>query len=158
MHRHRLVLTALGVALLGAAAQTWARGPGPLRYRVLAREGTTHTIAHGRGTATLMLHEGTGATAASLTLVALRPGTMLPEHVHEKSAEMLYIQEGVADLRVAGQKLRVGRGDAVYIPAGAKHSVEVVSEGFFRAVQVYAGPGPEQHDIKGPGADGGTGR
>lgn len=145
----RWVFVALGVALLGAAAQSWARGPVPMRYRVLAREASTHTIANGRGTATLMLHEATGATAASLTLVALRPGTLLPEHVHEKSAELLYIQEGVADLRVAGQKLRVGRGDAVYIPAGSKHSVEVVSEGFFRAVQVYAGPGPEQQVLSG---------
>jgi mannose-6-phosphate isomerase-like protein (cupin superfamily) len=154
MRDHPWVLAALAVIVVGGAAQTWARTAAPQRYRVLSKEARTYSIANGRGTASLMLDASTGATAASLTLVALRPGTEVAEHVHEQSAELLYIQDGVADLRIAGQKLRVGRGDAVYIPAGAKHSVEVVSEVALRAVQVYAGPGPEQRFTEGPRVDG----
>jgi quercetin dioxygenase-like cupin family protein len=40
--------------------------------------------------------------------------------------------------------MAVKQGDAVYIPAGIKHSARI-PEGApsFRAVQVYVGPGPE---------------
>jgi mannose-6-phosphate isomerase-like protein (cupin superfamily) len=54
---------------------------------------------------------------------------------------------------VEGQKVRAERGDAIYIPVGAKHSAAVVSDGPFRAVQVYAGPGPEQRFTQGPRVD-----
>jgi mannose-6-phosphate isomerase-like protein (cupin superfamily) len=73
--------------------------------------------------------------------------------VHEASAEILYIEEGAAEMTVDGKKLRVEKGDAVYIPAGAKHSAQVVSQETFRAVQVYAGPGPEQRFTQGPRLD-----
>ena len=47
-------------------------------------------------------------------------------------------------MTVSGEKVRVSKGDAVYIPAGAKHSARVVSpDAPLKAVQVYAGPGPE---------------
>lgn len=130
-----------------------ATNPGtqPVRHRVTTAEAPRHIIAGGKGRATLFLNESTGATAASLTLMELQPGGEVPEHVHETSAEILYIEDGAADMTVSGQTLRVGKGDAVYIPAGAKHSARVVSPGApFKAVQVYAGPGPEQRFTQGP--------
>ncbi|MBZ4398499.1 cupin domain-containing protein [Myxococcus sp. AS-1-15] len=142
----------------GSAAQsTTAPGPRPadakptVRHRVTATEAPRHLIANGKGRATLFLNESTGATAASLTLLELQPGGEVPEHTHESSAEILYIEDGAADMTVSGQTLRVSKGDAVYIPAGAKHSARVVSPGVpFKAVQVYAGPGPEQRFMQGP--------
>ncbi|GEN10792.1 hypothetical protein MFU01_58290 [Myxococcus fulvus] len=122
-----------------------------MRHRVTAAEAPRHIIANGKGRATLFLNESTGATAASLTLLELQPGGEVPEHTHESSAEILYIEDGAADMTVSGQTLRVSKGDAVYIPAGAKHSARVVSPGVpFKAVQVYAGPGPEQRFMQGP--------
>jgi quercetin dioxygenase-like cupin family protein len=140
-----------------AAPSTTAPGPRPtdakptVRHRVTAAEAPRHLIANGKGRATLFLNESTGATAASLTLLELQPGGEVPEHTHESSAEILYIEDGAADMTVSGQTLRVSKGDAVYIPAGAKHSARVVSPGVpFKAVQVYAGPGPEQRFTQGP--------
>lgn len=158
MTRHRMTLPVLGAAVLGIAALSWAREPAAptapgVRYRVATREAPRHQIAEGKGSATLLLNASTGAKAASLTLLELGPGAGVPEHVHEASAEILYIEDGAAEMTVDGQKLKVERGDAVYIPAGAKHSAKVVSAVPMRAVQVYAGPGPEQRFTQGPRVD-----
>lgn len=154
MTRHRLILPVLGAAVLGIAALSWAREPAAaVRYRVSTREAPRHVIANGKGSATLLLNASTGATAASMTLLELGKGGTVPEHIHETSAEILYVEDGAAEMVVDGQKLKVERGDAVYIPAGAKHSAQVVSEGPMRAVQVYAGPGPEQRFTQGPRVD-----
>jgi putative monooxygenase len=149
-----MILPLLGAAVLGMTALSWAGEPAAApRYRVSTKEAPRHLIANGKGSATLLLNASTGATAASMTLLELGKGAGVPEHVHESSAEILYIEDGAAEMTVSGQKLRVERGDAVYIPAGAKHSAQVVSEGPLRAVQVYAGPGPEQRFTQGPRAD-----
>jgi mannose-6-phosphate isomerase-like protein (cupin superfamily) len=156
MTRQRLLFPVLGAAVLGTAALSWAREPAPAsppRYRVSTKEAPRYPIANGKGSATLLLNASTGATAASMTLLELGKGAGVPEHVHETSAEILYIEEGAAEMTVDGQKLRVEKGDAVYIPAGAKHSAQVVSEGPLKAVQVYAGPGPEQRFTQGPRVD-----
>lgn len=148
------MLPLLGAAVLGIAARSWAGEPAAApRYRVSTKEAPRHLIANGKGSATLLLNASTGATAASMTLLELNQGAAVPEHVHETSAEILYIEEGAAQMTVDGKKLRVERGDAVYIPAGAKHSAQVVSQETFRAVQVYAGPGPEQRFTQGPRVD-----
>lgn len=134
-----------------ASSPTAAPGAKPVRHRVTTAEAPRHIIAGGKGRATLFLNEGTGATAASLTLLELQPGGEVPEHTHDTSVEILYIEEGAADMTVSGQTMRVSKGDAVYIPVGAKHSARVVSPGApFKAVQVYAGPGPEQRFTQGP--------
>jgi quercetin dioxygenase-like cupin family protein len=149
-----MILPLLGAAVLGAAALSWAGEPAATpRYHVSTKEAPRHLIANGKGSATLLLNASTGATAASMTLLELGKGAAVPEHVHETSAEILYVEEGAVEMTLSGQKLRVEKGDAIYIPAGAKHSAQVVSEGPFRAVQVYAGPGPEQRFTQGPRVD-----
>lgn len=109
-----------------------------------------HLIADGRGTARLLLTPATGATAASLTELTLAPGAQVPEHVHETSTEILYVQQGTAEFSVDGKTFKAAQGDAVYIPAGSKHSAKVTGRlQPLRAVQVYVGPGPEQRFTKG---------
>jgi quercetin dioxygenase-like cupin family protein len=154
--RSRLLIPVLAVTGLGAATLAWAQKPAPdagtpgpaVRYVVPTAEAPRHVIANGKGRATLLLTPSTGATAASMTLLEFQPGTEVPEHVHETSAEILYIEDGIAEMTVAGEKRRVSKGDAVYIPAGVKHSARMVSA--FKAVQVYAGPGPEARFTQGP--------
>lgn len=132
-------------------ATSTAQAPTPsVRYRVPTSEAPRHIIAGGKGRATLLLNPSTGATAASVTLLELQPGGEVPEHTHDTSAEILYIEQGTAEMTVNGEKLRVGKADAVYIPAGAKHSARVLPGATFKAVQVYAGPGPEQRFTQGP--------
>jgi quercetin dioxygenase-like cupin family protein len=154
MTRHKWIYPLVGVVGLGLTVMGQAGEPSAApRYRVSTREAPRHLISQGKGSATLLLNASTGATAASMTLLELGKGATVPEHVHETSAELVYIQEGAVEMTLNGQKLRAERGDALYIPAGAKHSVLVVSEGLFRAVQVYAGPGPEQRFTQGPRVD-----
>ncbi|HEX8700758.1 MAG TPA: cupin domain-containing protein [Myxococcaceae bacterium] len=154
MTRHKWIYPLLGAPVLGIALLSQAGEPAPaVRYQVSSREAPRHLIANGKGSATLLLNASTGATAASVTLLELGKGASVPEHVHETSAEILYIEEGAVEMTLNGQKMRAERGDALYIPAGAKHSAQVVSEGPMRAVQVYAGPGPEQRFTQGPRMD-----
>ncbi|WP_164012552.1 cupin domain-containing protein [Pyxidicoccus trucidator] len=135
----------------GATAPPAPSAAKPVRIVVPTAEAPRHIIAGGKGRATLLLNPTTGATAASVTLLELQPGAEVPEHVHETSAEILYIEEGATEMVVAGETLRAGKGDAVYIPAGVKHSARVVSKDTaLKAVQVYAGPGPEMRFTQGP--------
>jgi putative monooxygenase len=122
----------------------------PVRYLVSSAEAPAFRISQGKGTATLLVNEETGARAASMGVLELQGGAGVPEHVHENSVEMLYVEEGGAEMTVEGQRLLVHPGDAVYIPAGTRHSARI-PEGIarFRAVQVYVGPGPEQRFRKG---------
>lgn len=153
---HPRLLAASLTAALAAAAPSRADEPAKPspRYRVSSAEAPRHSIAQSKGEATLLLNPSTGATAASLTLLEFQPGATVPEHTHATSAEVLYIQDGAAEMTVDGQTLRVSKGDAVYIPAGAKHSAKVLSEGApLRAVQMYVGPGPELRFTHGPRLD-----
>jgi quercetin dioxygenase-like cupin family protein len=153
MTRHKWIYPLVG-GVLGLAVMVQAGEPSAApRYRVSSKEAPRHLIANGKGSATLLLNASTGATAASMTLLELGKGATVPEHVHETSVEILYIEEGAVEMTLNGQKLRAERGDALYIPAGAKHSAQVVSDGPLRVVQVYAGPGPEQRFTQGPRVD-----
>lgn len=117
----------------------------PVRYVVSGAEAPAFRVSQGKGTATLLVNRETGASAASLGVLELQGGAGVPEHVHADSVEMLYVEEGQAEMTVEGQPLRVNAGDAVYIPAGLRHSAHVPEDTpRFRAVQVYVGPGPEQ--------------
>jgi putative monooxygenase len=154
MTRSRMILPLLGAAVLSISALSWANKPATAtRYVVSTKEAPKHLLPNGNGSATLLLNASTGASAASMTLLELAKGASAPEHSHDTSAELLYVEDGAVEMVVDGQKMRAEKGDAIYIPAGAKHSVKVVSDGPFRAVQVYAGPGPEQRFTQGPRAD-----
>ncbi len=140
-----MLRTSLLTALLCVSAGC-ARAPiVPVRHVVSTAEAPTFRISQGKGTAILLVNEETGARAASLGVLELQAGAGVPEHIHEHSVEMLYVEEGGAEMTVEGQVLPVRAGDAVYIPAGIRHSARI-PEGAprFRAVQVYVGPGPEQ--------------
>lgn len=118
---------------------------GPVRYVVNGAEAPAFRVPGGKGTVQLLVNAETGASAAALDVLDLQPGAGVPEHVHEHSVEMIYIQEGRAEMTVDGQALSARAGDAVYLPAGVRHSVHIPEDtSRFRAVQVYVGPGPEQ--------------
>ncbi|WP_309893731.1 cupin domain-containing protein [Archangium sp.] len=132
-------------ALLCVFAGCVRAPPVPVRHVVSTAEAPTFRISQGKGTAILLVNEETGARAASLGVLELEAGAGVPEHIHENSVEMLYVEEGTAEMTVEGKVVAVRSGDAVYIPARVRHSARI-PEGAprFRAVQVYVGPGPEQ--------------
>jgi quercetin dioxygenase-like cupin family protein len=102
----------------------------------------SYRIAAGKGTATLLLGPANGTPEAALDVLTFEDGAAVPPHVHDASAELLYVLEGRVEMVIGGQVVVAEKGDAIRIPAGVEHSARAV--GTLRAVQVYVGPGPEQ--------------
>lgn len=138
--RYGLVLV-LGVCLgVGATAVADSGGKGVWVLNKSAAD--TYAIAGGKAQAHLMLGEATGARRASMGYLDGKKGVVVPPHQHADSAELLWFVKGAGALTIAGTKYDVTPGTAVYIPAGAEHTFTASQD--FEAVQVYAGPGPEQ--------------
>lgn len=68
----------------------------------------------------------------------------VPEHVHETSGEVLWIQDGSGTMRVGKEMRRIQPGTFVYVPPRTVHGF--VPDGTRRlfAYQVYTPSGPEQ--------------
>ncbi|MCC7382977.1 MAG: cupin domain-containing protein [Deltaproteobacteria bacterium] len=106
-----------------------------------------YPIAGGKAGARVLLDETTapGLKEAAMTELIMLPGTVVPEHVHERSAELLYILEGRGMMQLAEKLLEVKPGTAIFIPAGVKHSLRLDTKVEpLRAIQVYTPGGPEQ--------------
>ncbi len=106
-----------------------------------------HVIAEGKGGARVLLDESTapGLKEAAMTELVMLPGATVPEHTHDRSAELLYILEGTGTMRLGDRTVEVKPGMAIFIPAGMKHSLRVDTKiEPLRAVQVYTPGGPEQ--------------
>lgn len=97
----------------------------------------------------LLLNPATGSRDLAMNLLSLKPGATVPLHQHPDSDEAVYIQTGSVKMMIGDEILIARAGDAVYIPAGALHSAEVLEGEDLSAIQVYVGPGPEQRFTKG---------
>jgi quercetin dioxygenase-like cupin family protein len=94
--------------------------------------------AHGYGPATLF-YEGKEIAASVLALPA---GAKVPEHVHGKETEMLYVLTGAGTMTVAGTDIAVTPTSAIQIPPDTRHAFTATEA--VRAVQIYTPGGPEQ--------------
>jgi quercetin dioxygenase-like cupin family protein len=92
------------------------------------------------GPATIFLEDTKAPLAASL--LALPRGATVPEHVHAKETEMLYVLAGAGTLTVAGAQIPVTPTSVVQIPPNTKHAFTATED--LRALQIYTPPGPEQ--------------
>ncbi len=54
-----------------------------------------------------------------------RAGTVFPEHEHARG-KCDAVVTGVLRVTVGGESFDLGAGDRIYLPAGARHSAEVV--------------------------------
>lgn len=54
-----------------------------------------------------------------------RPGTVFPEHEHGR-AKCDAVVSGVLRVTVPGASFDLGAGDRIYLPAGTRHSAEVL--------------------------------
>jgi quercetin dioxygenase-like cupin family protein len=78
----------------------------------------------------------------SASLLELPSGAKVPEHVHDKETEMLYVLAGSGTMIVDGVELAVTPTSVIQVPPATKHSVTVTAD--LRAVQIYTPAGPEQ--------------
>ena len=133
------------VAALAATRGTWALEQANPRHVVPASDATTYVSPMGDVGITILLDRESVGSDAALSLGTFLPGSGVPEHVHEESAEILYILNGEMEMTIGTERLRAAAGSAVYIPAGTPHSATVLgSIESVKVVQVYAPGGPEQ--------------
>jgi quercetin dioxygenase-like cupin family protein len=81
-----------------------------------------------------------GAQNAFFAVLQLEAGAQVPLH-RDATEEYIYIIEGTGTITIDGLSHEVGPGHGVFMPALAE--VSFVAKGAVRAVQVFAGPGPE---------------
>jgi putative monooxygenase len=140
---------------LGPASSPAKKGAeSPIQGAVIERESQpVHVIAEGKGGARILLDETTapGLKEAAMTELLMLPGTTVPEHLHERSAELIYVLEGRGKMTLGERIVEVKPGMAIYIPAGMKHSLRLETKiEPLRAIQVYTPGGPEQRFKSGP--------
>jgi quercetin dioxygenase-like cupin family protein len=63
-----------------------------------------------------------GADHYAMRLFELKPGGLIPVHMHEDSEHEIYILEGEAVLNTGENKIIVKKDDAIFIRPGDKHS------------------------------------
>lgn len=67
-----------------------------------------------------------GSTSGFMGQVTLTPGQYVSEHYHPYSEEFCYVVEGDLVLRVDGEPVVLGPGDAVMVPKNVRHRLENV--------------------------------
>jgi len=70
-------------------------------------------------------------------------GSMIPDHVHVDSEEVLFLISGRAKIVIEGEgEWEIGPETAFYSPLGKKHRVENIGDEPLRIVWVYSPPLP----------------
>jgi mannose-6-phosphate isomerase-like protein (cupin superfamily) len=77
-----------------------------------------------------------------LVLIALKPGEQIDEEVHADGDQFFRIEEGNGEVRINGEPTKTKGGDAVVVPAGARHNVINTGGQPLRLYTLYA---PPQH-------------
>jgi mannose-6-phosphate isomerase-like protein (cupin superfamily) len=65
----------------------------------------------------------------SLAEASLAPGQATERHYHAASEELYYLLDGEGEMEVDGERARVGPGDAILIPPGARHQITADATG-----------------------------
>lgn len=67
---------------------------------------------------------------------SLPPGESIPPHFHPDLEELYYILSGYGDITIGEEKKEISRGDAVYIPKNALHTLVNTGEVPLRFVTI----------------------
>jgi quercetin dioxygenase-like cupin family protein len=88
------------------------------------------------------LFSGTSAPGAAQTLgyVVIEPGGKNPLHAHPNCEEVLYLIAGELDHSLDGAMYRLKAGDAIRVPAGARHDARCTSAEPATMVVCYSVP------------------
>jgi len=65
---------------------------------------------------------------SQLVLMSLKPGEEIGEEVHETTDQFFRFEKGEGIVSIDGVKQKVSDGDAVIVPAGARHNVTNTSK------------------------------
>lgn len=73
--------------------------------------------------------ETVGAKSIIFGLAVFESHSKMGAHLHGEHEEVLFVHKGQGILFVEGEKYEVNEGDILFIPIGAKHSVDNISDG-----------------------------
>ena len=76
----------------------------------------------------------------SLAEATLEPGRATKRHHHRESEEFYYLLEGSGEMEIEGERAPVEPGDAILIPAGARHQIRADEDGPLRFLCCCAPP------------------
>jgi quercetin dioxygenase-like cupin family protein len=82
------------------------------------------------------------AQPMAASILTLPKGATVPEHVHAKETELLYVLAGAGTMTIAGTQVPVTPTSTIQIPPNTKHAFTATED--VRALQIYTPPGPEQ--------------
>jgi mannose-6-phosphate isomerase-like protein (cupin superfamily) len=77
-----------------------------------------------------------------LVLMSLKPGEEIGEEVHQDNDQFFRFESGTGKCTIDGNNYHVTEGDAIVVPAGAKHNVINTGTGAFKMYTIY---GPPNH-------------
>jgi putative monooxygenase len=84
-----------------------------------------------------------GGKNVSMGMNITEVGSMIPDHVHQDSEEVLFLISGRAKIVIEGEgEWEIGPETAFYSPLGKKHRVENIGNEPLRIVWVYCPPLP----------------
>lgn len=72
----------------------------------------------------LLAYRNADIRSMSLAEATVKKGASTKPHIHATSEEIYYILNGSAEIEIEGEKKNVKKGDAVFIPSGAEHSIK----------------------------------
>jgi mannose-6-phosphate isomerase-like protein (cupin superfamily) len=85
-----------------------------------------------------------GVNNVSMGMNITAVGSMIPDHQHDESEEVLFLISGRAKIVIAGEgEWEIGPETAFYSPMGKKHRVENIGDEPLRIVWVYCPPLPD---------------
>ena len=95
----------------------------------------------------LLSEKNVGAKNASMGLNITEVGSMIPDHKHEDSEELMFIVSGRARLVIDNDEggkdvFEIGPDTAIYSPLGKTHRLENIGDEPLKLVWVYSPPLP----------------
>ena len=125
--------------LLAASLSAWATGEATVRGYTA---GETRKTPSGAAQVWRIAGGPEGAKNAFFGVLELAPGAKVPVH-RDATEEYIYILSGTGQMTIDGVTSTVGPGTGVFMPANAEVSFIASDDGPVRAVQFFAGQGPE---------------
>ncbi len=77
-----------------------------------------------------------------LVLMALKPGEEIGEEVHADRDQFFRVEEGKGEVVIDGNTTGIKSGDAILVPAGARHNVSNTGD---EPLLLYTLYGPPEH-------------
>lgn len=83
-----------------------------------------------------------------LVLMTLQPGEEIGEETHSGIDQFFRVEKGAGEVRINGQPTRIRDGDAVIVPAGARHNVVNTGIEPLRLYTLYSPPEHQDRTVQ----------